>query len=200
MASFDRKALHSIPTDATEHVLLSPGTHNILRIAHQDTLLQLELDTRKLSSILEWAESFDEYVLTPLRTLTGLKHIVRYGIVYHFSNAQSAFRSLPSQRYLADDLPDARSLSLRFAKRLPVEEAIIKKRVDDYKNVIYSINESEDNSIAISLDYQIYFGPPLDAREWQARPFAKFAEKANDYLEGEFTTWLNRLTLDTKVA
>ena len=51
---------------------------------------------------------------------------------------------------------------MRFGRRVAVEEALAKKRVDDYRNVIYTVDQNESGAVHFSINYQDYFQPFLD--------------------------------------
>ena len=72
--------------DANDQVLLDPEVGNILRMTQQDTILQLPLDTRNLDLIYQFGEDFDRYVLRPLREISKLSSIVRYGVLLNLDN------------------------------------------------------------------------------------------------------------------
>jgi hypothetical protein len=181
--------------------LLNAETTSELLVNSQDTILQIALKTRDESWIDQWATDFEEYVLGPLRHVGGVKNIVRYGLVVHFKEVSASSLSTPPiTRYLMPDFQKANSLALRFSRRLSADEALVKKRVDDFKNAIYQIEQSEASDVRISIDYQEYFQPPLDAGEWDSKPFSTFANRGTEYLSGEFRKWLQQFVAASEVA
>jgi len=197
---FGPETFPNTTAEATEHILINPGTNDYLRINQQDTILQMGVGDRSLSRISELADDFETYVLEAIGETAGLSSIVRYGMVLQLEDVRTLFKTPPSVRYLGTDFPDARSLFLRVSRRLPAEEALIKKRVEDYRNVIYMIHEAESGAIGIAVDYQHYFSPALDTSEWKERPFHKFVENGLAYFEGEFRRWLDQFFKASEVA
>jgi hypothetical protein len=90
------------------------------------------------------------------------------------------------------DFPRTNSLFMRFTRRIPVEEAFAKKRVDDYHTAIYAVEQAESGDVVFSIDYKDYFQPPLDAKEFADRPFSAFVDRGTEFIESEFGKWLKK--------
>ena len=103
------------------------------------------------------------------------------------------------KHYLHNDFDSANSLKLRFTRRLPVDEALAKKNVNDYRQAIYTVAQSEEAKVNINIDFQYYFDPALTDPKWAKDDFVKFSERGIVYLEGEFEEWLKKLR-DEKAA
>jgi hypothetical protein len=190
-------------TDANpyQHRLLNNETGTWLLINAQDTILQLPMKTKNESQVDELAGDFQEYVLKPLREIGGVKHIARYGVLFRFTEQEAAsLENPPIKRYLSPEFPNANSLVMHFTRRLPVEEALAMKRVNDFRNAIYSVGQSESGKVQVSIDYQEYFDPLLDAGEWNARPFTAFVERGTEYVHGEFQRWFQKFAAVSEVA
>lgn len=184
-----------------EHRLVNRETGAVLRINSQDTILQLPLDTRNASRVNQWGKNFQEYVLKPLRKIGRVRHIARYGVLLHLKEDKvSSLRNPPVARYLSSDFPSANSLVLRFSRRLPAPEALAMKRVEDFRNAIYAVQQSEEGEVQISIDYQEYFRPLLDVGEWDERPFSRFVDRGLEYLEAEFQKWFQKFLRVSEVA
>lgn len=166
---------------------------NSLRFSHQDALLQLELNSRNLDRIEDMGNEFDKFVLRRLRELAKLRSITRYGLLIEMKEVKG-LQMRPVQHYLSSEFPDGRanSLALRFTRRLPAEEALVRKGVDDYRNAIYTIQEDAEANVGLSIDYQEYFKPALTAGEWAEKPFPKFVSRGLAYFEGEFQRWFKQ--------
>jgi hypothetical protein len=121
------------------------------------------------------------------------------GIACHLLPDRRGSRS-PVEHFLSRDFRDARSVSLRFTRRLPTGEALAKRGVNDYRNVIYTVKQSEDGRVLIWLDYQEYFDPQLSGKEWAERPFGEFVTRRIGYFQGEFRRWLQMLLRPDEAA
>ncbi len=183
-----------------EQALLNEDTGSLLRLSQSDALLSLSLDTRMVADINPIANDFQQFVLENLRQLAKVRNIIRYGVLFELRECKASLALAPIERYVQQDFKDARSLSLRFTRRLPSLEALAKRSVDDFRNVIYTIKESESGEVRILIDYQEYFDPHLSAKEWDKRSFPRFVERGIGYYEGEFQLWLKNFNKEDEAA
>lgn len=186
-----------------EHRLLDPDSEALLRITASDTILILPTHLDNVEGLAKAASDFDTFVLEPLRRISKVSGIVRHGVVLNLSGESANLANPPIKRFLASELAlmtRANSVSIRFTKRLATDEALTRKDVDDYRNVIYNIGESEEGDVNISVDYQQYFKPSLSGSEWSERSFPRFVWGANGYFKGEFSKWLERSVGIAEVA
>jgi hypothetical protein len=176
-----------------EHRLFNPETNDEVKLNQSDAILQMRVDTRKTSDIETLGKYFSTFVLESLRQAVNLADIARYGVLFRLEECHSALQETPIEHFIQQDFRDARSLSLRFTKRLPVLEALVKGGVDDYRNVIYTVKQTEEAEVRIWVDYQEYFKPELNAKEWAQKPYEDFVSRGIEYLLGDFQNWLNKL-------
>jgi len=182
------------------HVLLNPDTKEELRLTESDAILEMKIDSRKTSDIKTLAEHYAAFVLDALRDIARLSSIVRYGVLFRLQECHSSLQETPAEHFIKPDFQDTRSLSLRFTRRLAVMEALARKNVNDYKNVIYTVKQTEEGKVKIWIDYQEYFSPELNSKEWSQRPFTNFVDHGIEYFLGEFQGWLRTLTKKTEAA
>lgn len=197
---FDPECFPLRVKDLDTYTLYNEETGDNLRINHTDVILQMAVHTQRKNNIRDLSEKFDEFVLTPLREVAHVRDIVRYGVVFQLENLATKLKESPAQHFLSDEFSDVRSLSLRFSRRLPSEEALIKQGVEDFRNVIYTIKQQESGDVGIWLDYQEYFSPELSGEEWKKRTFPRFINKGFLYFEGEFMQWLNNFVAEPEVV
>lgn len=178
---------------AHTHRLVNPETDDSLTITQSDALLDLAMPTTTLGRVVQLAASFDTFVLSPLAEVCAVRNIHRYGMLVRFDDKGVHLMQRPVERYGDKDLPTPREMAIRFVYRLPTEEAYFRSGVDDYRNVIYTMTEGDDGSVRLSLDYQEYFLPSLEADELRKRPFATFAEQGTQYHRKTFGEWVRKL-------
>ncbi|MCK6685638.1 MAG: hypothetical protein L6R30_24830 [Thermoanaerobaculia bacterium] len=177
---------------------LTDSQDRSLRLSTHDTVLQLPLGTANFERLGGLADQFQQFVLTPLR-IAGLTGIIRYGVLVHLTSVHDQLGLSPVRTYLGPDT-DARSLSMRFSRRLPSIGALAMKNVNDFRNAIYAIEQAENGSVDISLDYQEYFDPALDQNDWQDRPFPQCVRRAIEFTDRELRQWLEKLGARTEAA
>jgi hypothetical protein len=190
----------SIIRQQTGYILLNDETKDSLTITESDAILQMKVDSRKTSDIEYLADNYATFVLDTLRNVTHLESIIRYGVVFQLQECHALLQETPVEHFIKADFHDARSLNLRFTRRLAALDGVTKKKVNDYKNLIYTIKQTEKGEASIWLDYQEIFKPELDASEWSKRPFAQFVNQGINYFLHEFQSWLSRLMKEIKAA
>jgi hypothetical protein len=186
--------------EAGEHALLNDKTGDSLRITQSDAIVDMAVGDGDVDGIERLSIGFSAYVLDNLREVAHLRDIARYGVLFKLAECSSVLRESPVEHFLSRDFRDARSVSLRFTRRLPTGEALAKRGVNDYRNVIYTVKQSEDGRVLIWLDYQEYFDPQLSGKEWAERPFGEFVTRGIGYFQGEFRRWLQMLLRPDEAA
>lgn len=176
-----------------KHRLFNPDTGDQITLTHSDAIIEMRVDTRKTSEIESLAGSYATFVLDSLREVVRLRDIVRYGVLFKLEECRSVLQETPVEHFIQRDFQDARSLSLRFTRRLGMMEALARKRVDDYRNVIYTVKQNEEGEVKIWVDYQEVFSPELNAKDWAQKSFKAFVTRGIDYFLGDFQKWLNKL-------
>ena len=183
-----------------EHVLINNKTKDSLRITQRDTILQMTVETRKLKKFQFLAEEFNEFVLMALREFGKLKSVERFGFLLRLAECGSLLSTPPIEDYIADDFKSTRKLFLNFTRYLPSEEAILRRNVDDYRNAIYTVQQSEKGDVDITIDYQEYFKPVLSTNDWKKKPFPNFVDNGLEYFENEFDKWFNKFRSKAEAA
>lgn len=183
-----------------EQILLNPDTRDQFQLTERDAILNMHLTNNEIDEVKTSAYQYSKYILTNLREIAKLKDIVRYGVVFQLEECQSKLSESPANYFLKDDFQEIRSLNLNFSRRLAALEALSRKGVDDFRNVIYTIKQTEEGEVTISVDYQEYFKPGLNSDEWLHKPFTDFVDRGISHLQGEFHSWLTKLLTQSTEA
>ena len=197
---FGPKTFPLCQSSSMEHKLYNTDTHDSLRITQSDTILQLGIASRDFSRINARADDFDKFIIEPLKEDCRLNHIERFGFVCRLAECGADMKTQPIVHYLQQDFPSARNLTMRFTRRLPSTDAVVKKAVGDYRNAIYTLEQDEEGNVRVSIDYQEYFKPSLDSDDWKKKSFPDFISRGLEYFDGEFGRWFNKLHSDSEVA
>ena len=186
---FDGDVFPQTSTEVSGYTLVNPERKLALQINQQDTILHWRLDSRNLDDIVTLAGQFQDYILGPLRKHAQIAAVVRHGCLFQLDRLNTnTLSKAPISRYLASEFGSGHitTLNMQFIRRLPSWEALAKKNVEDYRNVIYGIQESEEGKVQLSVDYQEYFKPLLNSSDWGKHPFGQFVERSVSFLEGDF--------------
>lgn len=182
----------------TTHRLFHPKTLDFLTLTERDIVLSMS-NKSTLEQVEQLADQFATYVLGPIRRHMALRMVSRYGMLLEFANCAEHLKTSLMNQYLGEDA-DARDIVLRYSRRLPTEDAQYRKGVNDYRNLIYTLVQDQNNAAAISLDYQLYLDPALDTEDWKRKPFDQFVRHGIAYASGSFESWLKRFLNEDQVA
>jgi hypothetical protein len=88
--------LQSLPHEGR---LMNNDSGAVLRITARDAILVLPADSGNLDSLRKLASDFDNFVLEPLRRVTRLGDISRYGVVVTLIGTSKDLNNPPVKRY-----------------------------------------------------------------------------------------------------
>lgn len=197
---FGPKVFPNVDSNPNERRLINRENGDSLRLNSQDTILEFDIKSRDTRAVMTLSEAFETFVLRPMRKAGLLTGIGRYGMIVALTDAQKALKLRPIAKHLGAEFSNTNTLQMRFTRRLAVDEALTKNRVDDVHNVIYMITEHEAGQVEIAIDFQRIFKPRLDAGEMDDRRFSKFVVTGLDFIIEEFGKWLSAAPADADVA
>ncbi len=180
------------------HTLLNEENEDRLRISSTDILLVKELKTGGTEEIEELATHFMSYAVEPVRALGNVDIVHRYGCLIRLEECFNQLQRPLTQNYLGEDTK-ARDMQLRFTLPLPTYAGLWKPGVNDRVHVIYTVNQTYKPKKAdkvearISMDYQNYFDPALNAADFKRKTFDSLVSAATRYFNDTFAEWLKPL-------
>jgi len=87
-------------------------------------------------------------------------------------------------------LDGVNDINLQFSKRIALPEALVKKDVYDYNNVIYNIIKKTDKQeLFVSVDFQRLYEPFLEGCSLINLP--QFIEQVKTYNKNNVVEWLD---------
>lgn len=133
-------------------------------------------------------DAITSFIIPKLLIYYKIKQIMRIGILYyHFVDAKDISTEFINSA-IGKISGETAKFNLDFHKKIPVEKSLAKKEVNDYKNVIYSIKNIDEEKYRMGLDYQYYFKPHIDhLGDWNINDFLK---KSQGYLYKTYYPWL----------
>lgn len=173
-----------------EKILYNPETSNYLRLNTDDLILGVALD-KDFDSKYKWVNDvvFD-YFKNTLFNKYGIKNIKRIGVVFTHKILKNKKLSEAIDLLTGKTVDNVGNISISFSKKAPATEALYRKEVNDYKNIIYNFDEVGD-VLQASLDYQYYFEPAIeDLRECFSE---KILNDAKRFLENNYHAFLSTL-------
>lgn len=158
---------------------------NMLSVDFDSIVLTLIIDNKFDDTLKLIKEKYYPYMVNIVKQFE-IKNFNRIGIIFDHqlegsSSVNEIIKSLTGQKITAPD-----NLELRFSKKLATTEALWKKDIIDYHNVIATYHKNSEG-LNIKLDYQTYFSPEISSIN--DLDFSKFIESAEDYRTKNFYSW-----------
>lgn len=170
-----------------EKTLYNRETEEYLRINTDDLILGITIN-KNFEERFNWVRNeIFNYFKDVLFKNYGLKNIKRIGIIFSHKIGKNKNLDQAVNLLTEDKISAAENISVSFSKKNSAMEALFRKEVNDYKNVIYNFIEIKEATLA-SLDYQYYYDPaPEDLRQcFTERVF----DDAKQFLENNYYSWL----------
>lgn len=176
-----------------QKALLNQTTDDQMRIDNSNFVLEVNFghpDGFKNSDYPMVLSKFNEQIIRGVMTTFGIQQILRSGLVrkYIFPIHDLAQRFV--DKTIGRTLEGVNDINLQFSKKMPVPEAFVKRDVNDWSNAIFNIIKRADaDEIFMSIDFQLYYSPPLEkAPQIDFSPFIRAAEAFNTE---KYLPWLN---------
>jgi len=188
---FDPKFFPNHQAGINERVLLNEETGNTLLLSPSNIILDYNLpnsgDTESLERVIN---AFQDQIVKGIMKKYEVTQIGRLGAVLRYVFQIPELAKSFIEQSIGKTLEGVNNINLRFSKRYPVEEALVKKDINDYANVILNvIKRADKEELFISVDYQWYFVPLLDKVEQMK--FEEFVERTTRYNRESFPEWVS---------
>lgn len=133
---------------------------------------------------------FNEDIILGIMKTYGVTQINRIGYinryVFNDKNVSKAF----IDKTMGHKLDGVNDTNLRFSKKYPLPESMVKKDVYDHDNAIFNlVKQSDRHELDVSIDYQRFFSPMLElSAQIEAKEFYKSVDNFNNET---FKKWFN---------
>lgn len=204
---FNKKVFPNIASLPLAIRLENPKTGDYLILSQQDLILNCNFDNAAVKPNSEVNPKFKVDDMNDihknfwqlLETLQkyDFDRIQRLGYVNRYVFDTNELTKSVTGALIGWTIDGVSDMTLRFSKRYPVQEALSKKNINNYHNVIYTIVKKADrDDLTIMLDYQEFYEPSLaGTREVK---HAAFMSDMDLYNKETFPGWLSKLTLKDK--
>lgn len=189
---FGPEVFPEVETSFEGKTLLNRNSEDSFKINHANVVLQIDLKEKSKFNRNNTAEILDKFqsqILVGVLNKYKVEDIVRVGYVkkYTFRSKELAENFVKRTVGNLDTIDD---INLRFSKKIPLNNSLVKKDIYDYDNAIFNvIKKADSEDISISLDYQSFFKPYLP--DSSSIPYKNFLDKANKFNSNQFSVWLN---------
>ncbi len=185
---FDPKVFPRIQENsARERTLYNPETTEYFRINTDDIIIGLTVDNDFDKKVSWFIDKIFPYLKNDIFPKYEIKNIKRIGIIFdHKISKQKEIEEAISV-LTKKNLYEVDNVNISFSKKTASSEALYRKGVGDYKNVIYSFFE-ENEALLARLDYQYYYKPVVeDLRDCFGE---RVLNDAQGFLIGTYHKWI----------
>jgi hypothetical protein len=190
---FNPKIFPTVKSTVGGKLLINENTRDMLEIDNSNVIFEATLDdssTFKLSQIDDIHKNFESQIIQGTMKQFSFKEIVRIGYVRRYLFKLEDLAKIFVNKTVGQSFGGVNDINLRFSKKLPVPEAIIKRDVNDYVNVIFNIIKKSDlQEIFMSIDYQHFYDPFLTTAS--SIEFKNFLNQMDIFNKDRYLTWLN---------
>lgn len=199
---FNKKLFPNIVTLPFQIRLENPKTGDYLSLSQTDLILNCNFDDTIVKPDLEINPKIKIDKLGDInegfkKLLDGLRdydfdRIQRIGYVNRYIFNVEGLTKVVTDTIIGKTIDGVSDIALRFSKRYPVADALSKKNINNYHNVIYTIEKKPSKEeLGISLDYQEFYEPNLSGTN--NINFNGFVSMMENYNKETFPKWLSKL-------
>jgi imidazole glycerol phosphate synthase subunit HisF len=189
---FNPEIFPVVLSDGGEKRLMNEKTGDYLRVNNSNIVLEMNLEEQtKLDDIPEINKRFNQDIVNGIMKEFNITQINRVGYIKKYLFKIEELSKVFIKKTIGGTLEGVNDINLRFSKKFPIEEALARKGVNDYHNVIYNIIKiAGKDEIFMSVDYQRYYDPFLDSVS--GLKFLGFVDKMERYNSKNYLEWLNK--------
>lgn len=189
---FNPNVFPKVYTDINEKVLVNELTKDHLVINNSNIILEInfgeQFEVENLDTIIK---HFNEDIIEGIAKDHKITEINRIGFIrrylFQIDNLAHSF----IDKTIGATLKGINDINLRFSKKIPEQESLVKLEVNDYYNAIFNVvKKANKQELAMSIDYQKYFDPFL--RSYSQIKFDSFYKRANSFNNETYLNWLNK--------
>lgn len=179
-----------ILSNPTERRLYNEKNANYLSISAGSIVLEINLSQDATPDVLpDIIRHFGHDIINGIMKEYSITGINRIGIVKRYIFEDKDLIKTFICKATEHTLEDVSDILLRFSRKYPIEEAIVKKNVNDYHNAIYTIlKRGDQDEMFVSIDYQRYYDPSLETPS-QVN-LSDFITRVESYNSLTFPKWL----------
>ncbi len=191
---FNPSVFPLVRSNIGRRTLVNEKTNDRLLIDNSNIILELQFSdsaTFKMQDHLNILSKFESDIIKGIMRSFAIREIVRIGYIRRYLFQERDLAKVFIDKTIGQTLEGVNDINLRFSKKMPSNEGMIKKGVADHENAIFNIiKKSDADEIFMSVDFQKIYDPFLPtALEINFSPFISEAESFNNK---QYLPWLNK--------
>lgn len=195
---FNKKIFSQVTSGVGSKTLIDPNIGNRITIDNSNIILEIVFDDKfSIEDIDQILDHFENDIIKGIMKRFEIREIVRIGYVnrYLFKIEQLARRFI--DKTIGNVYEGINDMKLTFSKKFPVPVGLIKEKVNDYDNVIFTVIKKADlNEIFMAVDYQRCYDPSLSSAP--QIEFRSFINQANIFNKKTYLSWIEKTYLEGK--
>ncbi len=167
------------------------GSGDKLTVNNSNIVLELNFDKSfKKEDLPTIYEKFNEQIIEGILKPYKITQIIRVGIINRYLFEEKDLSKNFIKKTIGGSFDGINDIDLRFSKKFPVPDSLIKKETYDYENAIFNVIKRADrDELFVSVDFQKYFEPFLESAT--GIKFIEFEKRVRHYNEKNFKDWIN---------
>ena len=147
--------------------------------------------TLEIKELPEINKRFSQDIINKVMKEFKFRNINRIGYIRRYLFDVDGLPNGFISQTVGKGLGEVRDIDVRFSRKYPTPEAMVKKDVHDYHNVIFHVIKKPDlNEIYFSVDYQAYYDPFIESLS--EADFSSFMNSMEEYNNKTFSKWVNQ--------
>ncbi len=191
-AFFNPSVFPKVYSNVNEKTLVNETTGDHLTINSSNIILETnfgeKFEKNNLDLILQ---RFEEDIIDGIMKEHKITEINRVGFIRRYLFQIDELANSFITKTIGATLEGINDINLRFSKKIPEQESLVKRDVNDYYTAIFNaIKKADQQELFMSIDFQKYFDPflPTSAQI----DFKSFFERANSFNDNTYLNWLNK--------
>jgi len=191
-AYFNPSVFPMVRNNSSEKILFNDNNNDRLTINNSNIILDLFFDgSFKLEDYDTIIEKFNETIIEGIMKHYKITEINRIGIIKRYLFTVEDLADSFLAKTIGQTIDGINDINLRFSKKLPTADALIKREIFDYHNAIFNIIKHADKKeLFMSVDYQKYFQPSLTSVS--EMKFIEFSNIVDNFTDNNSLTWINK--------
>lgn len=189
-AYFSPKVFPMAKSGVGKKILCNESTDDSLMIDNSNIILEIQYDGQFTpTDNSEILGHFNSDIIQGIMRKFSICEIIRIGYIKRYVFKMEDLAKKFVDKTIGKTLGGINDINLSFSKKLPLEEALVKREVNDYDNAIFNvIKKANLNEIFMSIDYQRYYDPFL--RSSSEIEFNSFIKQADTFNQNIYLPWL----------
>jgi len=196
-AYFNEQVFKYTENHVNQKVLVDNETGDKLTINNSNIILEINFSNKfGLKDLETVVKKFDSEIIENVLKKHKITQFVRVGYIKRYLFDMETLAKSFIRNTIGSTFEGVNDIDLRFSKKFPVSDSLLKKEIYDFDNVIFNIIKRADREeIFMSLDYQKHFIPHLETTS--GIEFQDFVDKVNNFSGKTYLNWLNKNYLKT---